>query len=516
MRRVLTKDLNSDFLQYLGNQIVSDAIVRTKKNKSSYAVATNVGELHTGHNIGDVNVSSEIDEPDYDWLRNSYLFFIIAGFLFLLISLETLLSGHALAVAYTVVSLIVFSFLASLAVYRLRRNFAVLEVMVLFTGLQWLIAPVFFYSEYSTYSNMAVSAVEYFKVVLLGYLCLLAGIYFPKLDVKIVTVPVQDNLQIGVLLILLGMVAFFLHSIVPLSLRHVFFVYGFLLNTGAFYIYFSRASFSKWIYLLPVMAFLTVSVANEGMFKFLVFWLMMFAMLWVYKNRTPYVFIILGTLVFVFLVVGIQAVKHDYRQATWSNDGLEKIGDVPLLGSLLYEQLGSPGGLLRNDAFTSFLSRINQGEVISRTIAHVPANEPYANGETIRNAVVGALVPRVLWPNKPVAGGGDIYPRFTGSQLIGNTSVNISPMGEAYVNFGRWGGAVVLFVFGLLCAGYVKALFAFCKNNARFIFWLPILLEPLIFNATEFSSIFNSVIKNTFLFLMLVFLFKKVLSIKLL
>ena len=78
----------------------------------------------------------------------------------------------------------------------------------------------------------------------------------------------------------------------------------------------------------------------------------------------------------------------------------------------------------------------------------------YAHGDTFVEAI-SALVPRVLWPEKPyTAGGSALITRFTGVEFGANTSVGIGQVMEFYVNFGPAGVCA-----GFLLLGYVVGFF---------------------------------------------------------
>ncbi len=75
-----------------------------------------------------------------------------------------------------------------------------------------------------------------------------------------------------------------------------------------------------------------------------------------------------------------------------------------------------------------------------------------AEGETFRDALL-ALIPRVLWPDKPAyAGGNGLVSRFTGLEFDQQTSVGIGHVMEFYVNFGRNGVLIGFALLGLVLA----------------------------------------------------------------
>lgn len=93
--------------------------------------------------------------------------------------------------------------------------------------------------------------------------------------------------------------------------------------------------------------------------------------------------------------------------------------------------------------------RLNQNVLVGTSMHYVPEFRPYADGETLYTALL-ALVPRAIWPNKPViAGSGNLVSEYTGVTFAEGTSVGIGQVMEFYVNFGWLGVAV-----GFFCVGF--------------------------------------------------------------
>ena len=85
-------------------------------------------------------------------------------------------------------------------------------------------------------------------------------------------------------------------------------------------------------------------------------------------------------------------------------------------------------------------SRLNQNYLVGRAVKTIDAGqEQFANGATFYEAVL-ALVPRILWPDKPVAAGsGNTVSRYTRMKFDSSTSVGIGQVLEFYINFGMIG-----------------------------------------------------------------------------
>jgi hypothetical protein len=99
--------------------------------------------------------------------------------------------------------------------------------------------------------------------------------------------------------------------------------------------------------------------------------------------------------------------------------------------------------------------RLNQNVLVGQAAVFMSnGGVNYAGGETLGQAVLG-VVPRILWPDKPVfAGSGDIVSRYTGKTFAVGTSVGVGQVLEFYINFGSWG-----VFFGFLAFGTVVRIF---------------------------------------------------------
>ncbi|HPA19792.1 MAG TPA: hypothetical protein PLU30_18730 [Verrucomicrobiae bacterium] len=107
--------------------------------------------------------------------------------------------------------------------------------------------------------------------------------------------------------------------------------------------------------------------------------------------------------------------------------------------------------------------RFDMSEIYAAQVRWQPTNEPYAYGRTLTENLLVVLVPRILWPDKPIKfGGAQFISRFTGlyqDSEEGSVSVNTPINLEFYANFGPIGASLLLGVFGYACARLEVALF---------------------------------------------------------
>jgi len=98
--------------------------------------------------------------------------------------------------------------------------------------------------------------------------------------------------------------------------------------------------------------------------------------------------------------------------------------------------------------------RLNQDALVGAAMNYLTEPSDYARGATLWQAAL-ALVPRLIWPSKPVyAGSGTLVSSFTGMTFAPGTSVGVTAVLEFYGNFGTAGVIGGFFVLGLI----VKAL----------------------------------------------------------
>jgi hypothetical protein len=103
--------------------------------------------------------------------------------------------------------------------------------------------------------------------------------------------------------------------------------------------------------------------------------------------------------------------------------------------------------------------RLNQDGLVGAAVEHLSGAGEFLNGSTIVDAFIG-MVPRLLWPSKPVgAGSGGLATALTGLEFGATTSVGVGPVLEFYGNFGTTGVLIGFFFLGALvgaldfCAG---------------------------------------------------------------
>ena len=197
--------------------------------------------------------------------------------------------------------------------------------------------------------------------------------------------------------------------------------------------------------LLPFITILTQGYLSYGIAALVV----IFA--FVAENARPRWALIVGGLVVGYITMSFYVTymrdRTEIREAVWN--GADADERVRLIGRTL--STIEPFDPLNSAHLARVDDRLNQDYLVGRAEAWLGQRyAPFGHGSTLADAAL-ALVPRVLWPDKPMsAGSGDLVSRYTGMQFGADTSVGIGQVMELYVNFGSQGVWIGMAVIGAL------------------------------------------------------------------
>lgn len=198
------------------------------------------------------------------------------------------------------------------------------------------------------------------------------------------------------------------------------------------------------------------------------------------------------------IVVSLRGVTNQFRAVAWR--GQEATGVVS--GSRLFLNLLSANvqkeGVQSTVArgFSSTEERSANLDVLADVIRRTPGEVPFWNGKTYLS-LVGAFVPRFLWPDKPTKelgqGFGHRYGYLNPSDE--KTSLNLPVLVEFYANFGVAGVIIGMWLVGLIYFAVDRA-----ANNSGQSMLVSlagvILIVPLMNIESDFSLTFGGLIMN--------------------
>jgi len=399
-------------------------------------------------------------------------------------------------------------FIFFLFVSRLGKGFPVLELMLLMAAAQWIVgAKIAYVQDFEHWKYfMYVNELEYMKLAVPGAITMSLGVFlfYPRYSFSKMNKRLRDfmssNKRLAYILIIFGLMSDYVGPYAPASLGFVFYLTKSFQYVGLALLLFAPRSGTNWYWFIGVMGLLTISSIIQGMFHDLILWsALLFSFICIRLELSSwgkFSYIVIG-LMAVFL---IQSVKGEYRgQIVGYSD--EK--RIELFTDLIGERIDNPE-FTEEEGFLEMTNvRLNQGWIISAVINNIPRYEPFAEGETITTAIRASLIPRIIDPDKPIAGGRENFRRFTGLPIRDDTSMGTSILGEAYANFGNTGAYIFMFIWGAFLAWGFGRLIKYGRKYPIIIVFIPMIFLQVIKAETELVVVLNHFVKS----LILVFAF---------
>ena len=204
-----------------------------------------------------------------------------------------------------------------------------------------------------------------------------------------------------------------------------------------------------WTPLLPMFTILNGGFAASGLFLLVAIGSFVLSQ----SKKTRLLYLIAGPIVVVFAMsffVNYMAARNELRKLVWTEqaDALTRISRLAtVFTDFNWLDFSSDQQRQLID------SRLNQNILVGQAAARLDAGEvEYAHGDTFRS-ILFAMIPRVIWPEKPVVGGGgNVVEKYTGQTFAAGTSVGAGQVLEFFVNFGTPGVIFGFAFFGILMA----------------------------------------------------------------
>lgn len=303
----------------------------------------------------------------------------------------------------------------------------------------------------------------------------------------------QKQTYLPFLLLVYGMLMQFCTPLLPALVRQLGVFSGMVLWVGLLHLFFSpwswRIKTGILILVFILMAIKSLQSTFFGDFFVWPLWLMLYLQA---QHRWPKKNLMLAGGIAILLMALVLVWKYDYRERV--QQGASTQHERVFFNTIL-DWAKKPWNHQR---WQQALDRINQGNHLAQVYRWVPAHEPYAQGETIVTAIKASLVPRVLWPNKPQAGGTDIWYRFTGNLLSPNVSMNIGIPGEAFANFGPWLALVIILIWVRFLYWLYYGLRRLASQHYPLLWlWVPLIFYPLMDQENDLITMLNHAVKGT-------------------
>lgn len=416
---------------------------------------------------------------------------------------------------YRGLSLFLFISLLILMLDKLGKGIVLRELISLFACFICLVMPILGYEVYDRGNALAqlwgrympISENTYFSFVLPSLCAFNLSLCWPingknysdegvKLSVTIekIKLTLKRIPRAGIYLISIGVVTFWFVDFMPTALRYIATLLYFTSFAGLMYVYFSPNFPKKKLLILLFGIFIIGNAIRSGMFTVVAYMgIAIFSLLFVGKQTTFLKKLLLFLIGALFLII-IQSVKQTYRKLVWKEN---YSGNKALLfANLIADRLTTTEDLVSPDNFFPVYYRTNQGFNVALVLRRIPNVQPYDRGNRLALSFASALVPRVVWPDKPEAGGKFNMEYYAGIKLRG-WSTNVGPLGEAYGSFGVTGGIVFMFFLGGFIRWAYKKVFVVAQSVPLIILWIPVLFYQVTYSAeSDTLQIFNSLFKS--------------------
>lgn len=244
------------------------------------------------------------------------------------------------------------------------------------------------------------------------------------------------------------------------------------------------------------LLFLFAESNTSGMFGSLISGLIVFGIYSlhnIYRQRSKnplalqfYTFVFLGFLLLSFS----QQYKILTRSEIWEDSHIEN-NTSERTSTILSE-----GSLWEKDFHRPAVSRLNQGWLVSLAMKKTEKTGIFLMGETILQALKTAIIPRIIWLNKPKAGGAENIKKFTDLILNSKTSMNIGTLGELFVNFGFF-SVVLIFFWGKLIIATLGYLSRNIKQNKLYFYLLPFVFLGFLPSGNDIAMQLTHAVKST-------------------
>ncbi len=421
--------------------------------------------------------------------------------------------------AFIVVSILITSFAFFNFVKNIGKTFLIHEVIIFYACMIYLIFPIIGYTFFNSHNELAqlwvtymrVPASIYFGFALPAILSFYGGLYLLKgrttvsriksvvLESKI---KLEKNLKILYYLIIIGIISNILYPFIPSYLQYVFRILTFFQFAGLVGIILKSGK-SKFDYLtIGLLVFMLLRQAVDStMFTIIVY--MGLTVIGIFLIELRMKFYKKLALIILLLVCGIalQFTKTNYR-ALNRNPGISNIS----FGKLLILNFSELKNVKNANSFFLIYNRGNQGLLLSQVMEYIPSSQSFDQGKRLFLTILSSFVPRLFWPDKPMAGGKENM-KYYADREMGTTSMNVGPFGEAYGSFGVIGGIIYLFFFGLYIGIAIHLFLTVASKFPLLIIWIPVLFFELVYSLeTDTLQAINSVVKTSF-FLFIFFKF---------
>ncbi len=383
-----------------------------------------------------------------------------------------------------------------------------------FMCVQFFIGPTLAYNGMDAYQyyhyRMRIPEGDYFTYAIPAVMSFIFGLHLfagklngEIVDEKQVAQFVRQHPELPYWFIGIGFVASIISVFFASDLAFVFYLLGSFKFIGLFLLVIGSSEL-KLLPLVVVISSIVVSSLGDGMFHDLLTWIIFIGSVFAIRYKFDFNVKLIACSVFVLLAVTIQLLKGSYRSATGS--GREEAGVETF--SKLYGEQNKDNSMFSFESMAPASVRINQGFIITNIMRVVPAYVPFSNGEEMYQVFEAGILPRILAPNKLRAGDRTIFMKYSGLKIQAGTSMGLSSLGDAYLNFGITGGCIFMLFLGLMYSYILTIFYKQSKKYPVLILFTALVFYYPIRPDCELQTILGHLFKSCFLLYVMIMFFK--------
>lgn len=379
------------------------------------------------------------------------------------------------------------------------------QLILALMGIQLIIAPFleYYYFKSEVYGVMRVEESVYFSYVFPAIVAFNLGLilFHPRQTLEkeiafyLEKYPLKQADNIGWTLIVLGSLSQIIGRLVtvPAGLGFIVTIMSFSRFIGLFYFWFNNSSHIK-VALIVVLLPFVVQVIQNSIFIDLIIISALFVSAFLIKREFSKRWLYLGAAVAFSLLVILQSIKHSYRAIIWKTD--YEGSKIALFSNMMIEQISNIPKLDFKEVGKGVNVRINQGWILGDVLNNTPEEGTLSEVRYFRNELIGILLPRFLFPDKPVVGDKEKFAAFTGWRLGSGTTMNVGVLGDGYGNFGYYGGILFCFGFGAALGLVFLIFYSAAKSRPSVLFWGVLLFFYAMRAGNDFYIIGNWLFKS--------------------
>jgi hypothetical protein len=392
-------------------------------------------------------------------------------------------------------------------IFESTRVFAFREWALFLYAINYLFSPAITYQfdqALLTYP-MKVGAADYYEHAIPGFLCFYFGmhlfktrIFTPRMD-KIKR-DARNNESLLINFVIIGTLLRLFSSIFPGEIAFFIYLISSIRFVGAFSL-FSLNPQRHWKWTAGLLLLELYFGAIAAMYHDAVMWILFFALYYVYSSKPSIGVRLIGLTGCVVFILFVQVLKGAYRSKI-SETGTSNLGLVIETSTGVTDEIGSEDNILGS------LNRGNQAWIFASAKERMDRIGDYQGLHILGIYLESALLPRILAPDKIMAGDKKIFNQFSGHQINQNTSMGLGVFADGYIAYGYWGVMFFTFGLGLLFNLTFIIIQSWAKLSEFYVLMVLPILNYGVRPDCELQTIMNHIVKGLVVFGILVSLTK--------